>query len=59
MLMGTYDDILILICIISQNKNSFKKYAIERNPLEYIEMMTNPERCDFIALVNAFRNRER
>lgn len=57
MLMGTFEDILILVCIISQNKNAFKKSAIDKNPMEYFEKMTNSERCDFVALINAFKSR--
>ena len=28
MMMGTYEDILILVCILSQNKNAFRKSTI-------------------------------
>ena len=55
MLMGTYEDILILVCILSQNKNAFRKSAIQRNPLNYFEMMTNDERCDYVALISAYK----
>ena len=41
MLMGTYEDILILVCILSQNKNAFKKSAVERHPLQFMEIMSN------------------
>jgi hypothetical protein len=33
LLMGTFEDTLILVCILSQNKNAFRKYQIERNPI--------------------------
>ena len=57
MLMGTFNDVIILVCLISQNKNAFKKSSIERNPLDYFEKMSNSERCDFIALINAYKER--
>jgi HrpA-like RNA helicase len=41
MLMGTYEDILILVCILSQNKNAFRKSTIEKRPLDFFETMTN------------------
>lgn len=34
-LMGTFDDILILVCILSQNKNAFKKQNIEANSMQF------------------------
>jgi hypothetical protein len=35
MLFGTYEDILILVSILSQNKNPFKKKEIDRNFVQY------------------------
>lgn len=58
MLMGTFDDILILVCILSQNKNVFRKNAIERHPLDYFEIMSNEQRCDFVALIKAFKDKQ-
>ena len=57
-LMGTYEDILTLICVLSQSKNAFRKSAIERFPLEYFETISNDERCDFLSLVKAYKERE-
>lgn len=34
-LFGTFDDIIILVSILSQNKNPFKKQNIEKNYLKY------------------------
>lgn len=59
MIMGTYEDILVLVCILSQNKNAFRKNAIEKFPLEFIQMMSNDQRCDFVALIKAFREKEK
>lgn len=41
LLMGTFEDIIILVCILSQNKNAFRRSAIEKNPLEYFELISN------------------
>lgn len=58
MLMGTFSDILILVCILSQNKNAFRKSTIERYPLDFFEIMSNEQRCDFTALIQAYKNKE-
>ena len=55
LLMGTYEDILILVCIISQNKNPFRKNIVEKYPLDYFDIISNEERCDFLALVEAYK----
>ena len=55
LLFGTYEDILILVSILSQNKNPFKKNSIERNYLQYYKMMANEERCDFRSLIEVYK----
>ena len=55
LLMGTFEDIVILVCMLSQNKNAFRKLFVERYFLDYYEMMVSPERCDFLALVNVYK----
>ena len=55
--MGTFEDIVILVCLLSQNKNAFKKMFVERYFLDYYEIMVSPERCDFLALVNTYKEK--
>lgn len=55
--MGTFDDIVILVCLLSQGKNAFRKIHVEKFFLEYYEMMSNFERCDFLSLVNAYKEK--
>ena len=55
LLFGTFEDILILVSLLSQNKNPFRKNSIERNYMEYYKMMINEDRCDFKSLIQVYK----
>ena len=59
LVMGTFDDIVILVCLLSQNKSAFRKTSIERHFLDFYELMCNSERCDFIALINVYKKKDK
>lgn len=40
-LMGTFDDIVILVCLLSQNKSAFKRIQVEKYFLDFFELMSN------------------
>lgn len=57
LLLGTFDDIVTLVAILSQSKNSIRKGNIDRNYTSYYDRQTMSERnhtCDFVALINFF-----
>ncbi len=42
LLMGTFDDIIILVSILSQSKNAVRKGNIDRNYAAFYQAMENP-----------------
>jgi hypothetical protein len=58
MMFGTFYDALILVSILSQNKNAIHRRDIERNFYNYFDKISNHEYCDFLALVNLFKDEE-
>jgi HrpA-like RNA helicase len=57
-LFGTYDDILILVSVLSQSKSPVRRHTIEKNSLKYLQAVDNPESCDFLSLVSLYRRTE-
>ena len=58
-LFGTFEDVIILVSILSQSKNAIRRGNIERNYVRYFEIMDNPYSCDFQALINLYRTTSR
>lgn len=56
--MGTFDDVIILVSILSQSKNAVRKGNIDRNYAAFYQAMENAHTCDFLALVNLYKASE-
>lgn len=54
LLFGTFEDILIIVSILSQSKNAIRKGNIDRNYVKFYETMDNEGSCDFISLVKLY-----
>ena len=54
-LFGTFYDTLILVSMLSQNKNAIHRREIENNFFKYFDKISNYEYCDFLALVNLYK----
>ena len=55
-LMGTFNDILILVGILSQSKNAVRRNTVEKNFQKYYNKMDNPSSCDFTALIKMYKD---
>lgn len=56
LLMGTFEDMIILVSILSQSKNAIRKGNIDKNYTTFFQTMDNPHSCDFLALINLYKS---
>jgi HrpA-like RNA helicase len=57
MILGTFDDIIILVTLLQQAKNPFRKQGLERKYMEYWELIENEQLCDFYGLVQIYKTK--
>ena len=50
-LFGTYNDMLTLVCILSQSKNAIRRGSIEKQYSEFYRIFSNSFDCDFLGLL--------
>lgn len=53
-LFGVYDEVLKLVAILSQNRSPFRKDTQNNRALEYWELISTDQMCDFYSLAKLF-----
>lgn len=57
LMFGTFDDIIILVTLLQQAKNPYRKQGIEKKYIDYWELIENSQLCDFYSIVQIYKRK--